>query len=160
MCPCVVVWSLHIYDCKPACCLNCQYAAHTTGAGKCGISASAPRSALLVCWDLAPTRVTRAFLAYLAPSLSGKNLMMILIGAFLSANEHDRWQVISHNALVPTRALLPCCTPAAFCCRYPVQAGDAIWMPPFVLQWYAALGSQNSRYLLYKDTNMDPLLSP
>eukprot|EP00882_Tetradesmus_deserticola_P030397 GHRQ01034120.1.p1 GENE.GHRQ01034120.1~~GHRQ01034120.1.p1 ORF type:complete len:252 (+),score=60.48 GHRQ01034120.1:306-1061(+) len=43
---------------------------------------------------------------------------------------------------------------------YPVQAGDAIWMPPFVLQWYAALGSQNSRYLLYKDTNMDPLLSP
>lgn len=45
-------------------------------------------------------------------------------------------------------------------CRYPVQAGDAIWMPPFVLQWYAALGTTNSRYLLYKDTNMDPLLSP
>eukprot|EP00878_Enallax_costatus_P025359 GHUV01027130.1.p1 GENE.GHUV01027130.1~~GHUV01027130.1.p1 ORF type:complete len:192 (+),score=53.65 GHUV01027130.1:328-903(+) len=43
---------------------------------------------------------------------------------------------------------------------YPVQAGDAIWMPPFVLQWYAALGTENSRYLLYKDTNMDPLLSP
>lgn len=43
---------------------------------------------------------------------------------------------------------------------YPVQAGDAIWMPPFVLQWYAALGSENTRYLLYKDTAMDPLLSP
>ncbi|WIA10945.1 hypothetical protein OEZ85_011108 [Tetradesmus obliquus] len=43
---------------------------------------------------------------------------------------------------------------------YPVQAGDAIWMPPFVLQWYAALGNQSSRYLLYKDTNLDPLLSP
>eukprot|EP00879_Flechtneria_rotunda_P024199 GHRR01025647.1.p2 GENE.GHRR01025647.1~~GHRR01025647.1.p2 ORF type:complete len:211 (+),score=53.50 GHRR01025647.1:531-1163(+) len=42
---------------------------------------------------------------------------------------------------------------------YPVQAGDAIWMPPFVLQWYAALGIEKSRYLLYKDTNMDPLLS-
>lgn len=43
---------------------------------------------------------------------------------------------------------------------YPVQAGDAIWMPPFVLQWYAALGTENTRYLLYKDTAMDPLLSP
>jgi (S)-ureidoglycine aminohydrolase len=43
---------------------------------------------------------------------------------------------------------------------YPVQAGDAIWMPPFVLQWYAALGKVNSRYLLYKDTNVDPLMSP
>jgi (S)-ureidoglycine aminohydrolase len=43
---------------------------------------------------------------------------------------------------------------------YPVQAGDAIWMPPFVLQWYAALGAENTRYLLYKDTAVDPLLSP
>lgn len=41
---------------------------------------------------------------------------------------------------------------------YPVQAGDAIWMPPFVIQWYAALGTQTSRYILYKDTNEDPAL--
>ncbi|BBH03021.1 ureidoglycine aminohydrolase [Prunus dulcis] len=34
---------------------------------------------------------------------------------------------------------------------YPVQAGDAIWMAPFVPQWYAALGKSRSRYLLYKD---------
>jgi len=43
---------------------------------------------------------------------------------------------------------------------FPVQAGDAIYMGPFVPQWYAALGYENSRYLLYKDTTMDPLLSP
>lgn len=43
---------------------------------------------------------------------------------------------------------------------YPVQAGDAIWMAPFVPQWYAALGKSRSRYLLYKDTNRDPLLHP
>eukprot|EP00850_Spirogloea_muscicola_P014174 SM000100S09401 [mRNA] locus=s100:181747:183445:- [translate_table: standard] len=40
---------------------------------------------------------------------------------------------------------------------YPVQAGDVIWMAPFVPQWYAALGATRSRYLLYKDTNRDPL---
>ncbi|KAK9813122.1 hypothetical protein WJX72_009410 [[Myrmecia] bisecta] len=40
---------------------------------------------------------------------------------------------------------------------YPVQAGDAIWMAPFVLQWYAALGTIDSRYILYKDTIVDPL---
>ncbi|KAJ7570621.1 hypothetical protein O6H91_01G128700 [Diphasiastrum complanatum] len=43
---------------------------------------------------------------------------------------------------------------------YPVQAGDAIWMAPFVTQWYAALGQSKSRYLLYKDVNRDPLLHP
>ncbi|CAI7800357.1 unnamed protein product, partial [Closterium sp. NIES-54] len=43
---------------------------------------------------------------------------------------------------------------------YPVQAGDAIWMAPFVPQWYAALGKTRSRYLLYKDVNRDPLLHP
>mmetsp|Transcript_64 Transcript_64/g.177 ORF Transcript_64/g.177 Transcript_64/m.177 type:complete len:300 (-) Transcript_64:234-1133(-) len=43
---------------------------------------------------------------------------------------------------------------------FPVQAGDAIYMGPFVPQWYAALGYENSRYLLYKDTTVDPLLSP
>ncbi|KAJ8768446.1 hypothetical protein K2173_021599 [Erythroxylum novogranatense] len=41
---------------------------------------------------------------------------------------------------------------------YPVQAGDVIWMAPFVPQWYAALGKTPSRYLLYKDVNRDPLL--
>ncbi|XP_055821203.1 (S)-ureidoglycine aminohydrolase [Solanum dulcamara] len=40
---------------------------------------------------------------------------------------------------------------------YPIQAGDAIWMPPFVPQWYAALGKTRSRYLLYKDVNRNPL---
>ncbi|CAF2150624.1 unnamed protein product [Brassica napus] len=29
---------------------------------------------------------------------------------------------------------------------YPVQAGDVIWMAPFVLQWYAALGKTRSRF--------------
>ncbi|KAL8167903.1 hypothetical protein V2J09_009402 [Rumex salicifolius] len=40
---------------------------------------------------------------------------------------------------------------------YPVQAGDAIYMAPFVPQWYAALGKTRSRYLLYKDVNRNPL---
>ncbi|XP_042403188.1 (S)-ureidoglycine aminohydrolase-like [Zingiber officinale] len=40
---------------------------------------------------------------------------------------------------------------------YPVQAGDVIWMAPFVPQWYAALGKSRSRYLIYKDVNRDPL---
>ncbi|KAG1668120.1 hypothetical protein FOA52_003907 [Chlamydomonas sp. UWO 241] len=40
---------------------------------------------------------------------------------------------------------------------YPVQAGDAIYMAPYVTQWYAALGNKPSRYLLYKDTTVDPL---
>ncbi|KAM0934222.1 putative (S)-ureidoglycine aminohydrolase [Dioscorea sansibarensis] len=40
---------------------------------------------------------------------------------------------------------------------YPIQAGDAIWMAPFVPQWYAALGKTPSRYLLYKDVNRNPL---
>lgn len=38
-----------------------------------------------------------------------------------------------------------------------MQAGDAIWMAPYVVQWYAALGTQNSRYIIYKDTTLDPL---
>ncbi len=42
---------------------------------------------------------------------------------------------------------------------YPVQAGDAIWMAPFVPQWYAALGSKSTRYIIYKDTIVDPLVS-
>lgn len=43
--------------------------------------------------------------------------------------------------------------------RYPVQAGDAIWMSPYVPQWYAALGKQPSRYIIYKDTILDPLFT-
>jgi len=39
---------------------------------------------------------------------------------------------------------------------YPVQAGDAIWMGPFVPQWYGALGKKRSRYILYKDTYRPP----
>ena len=42
---------------------------------------------------------------------------------------------------------------------YPVQTGDAIWMAPFVVQWYAALGQNRSRYVINKDTNRDPLFS-
>lgn len=42
--------------------------------------------------------------------------------------------------------------------RYPVTAGDAIWMAPFVPQWYCALGLQVSRYIIIKDTIVDPLL--
>lgn len=41
---------------------------------------------------------------------------------------------------------------------HPVQAGDVIWMAPFVPQWYAALGKTRSRYLLYKDVNRNPLV--
>ncbi|EFJ40623.1 hypothetical protein VOLCADRAFT_84422 [Volvox carteri f. nagariensis] len=41
---------------------------------------------------------------------------------------------------------------------YPVQAGDAIWMAPYVPQWYAALGASPTRYVIYKDTTLDPLL--
>lgn len=41
---------------------------------------------------------------------------------------------------------------------YPVTAGDVIWMAPYVPQWYAALGSETSRYILYKDTTVDPVL--
>lgn len=40
---------------------------------------------------------------------------------------------------------------------YPVQAGDIIWMAPYVPQWYAALAPGPSRYVLYKDTILDPL---
>ena len=36
---------------------------------------------------------------------------------------------------------------------YPVTAGDAVWMAPFVVQWYGALGKHRSRYIINKDTN-------
>lgn len=38
-----------------------------------------------------------------------------------------------------------------------LQAGDVIWMAPYVPQWYAALGSEVSRYILYKDVTLDPI---
>jgi len=41
---------------------------------------------------------------------------------------------------------------------YPVTAGDVIWMAPFVPQWYGALGGETTRYILYKDTTVDPVL--
>lgn len=41
---------------------------------------------------------------------------------------------------------------------HPVQAGDSIWMAPFVPQWYAALGNTRTRYLIYKDVNRNPLV--
>ena len=40
---------------------------------------------------------------------------------------------------------------------FPITKGDAIWMAPYVPQWYAALGSEPSRYIIYKDTTVDPL---
>ncbi|WP_424950767.1 (S)-ureidoglycine aminohydrolase [Deinococcus sp.] len=42
---------------------------------------------------------------------------------------------------------------------YPVQVGDVIWMGAHCPQWYAALGKQWSKYLLYKDMNRQPLRS-
>ena len=39
---------------------------------------------------------------------------------------------------------------------YPVQQGDAIWMGPYVLQWYAAIGKTNSRYIYYKEMQRPP----
>ncbi|KAJ8902310.1 hypothetical protein NDN08_006717 [Rhodosorus marinus] len=39
----------------------------------------------------------------------------------------------------------------------PVTAGDAIYMAPFVPQWFGALGKEISRYIIYKDTNRNPL---
>ena len=40
----------------------------------------------------------------------------------------------------------------------PVSAGDVIYMAPYVLQWYGALGKEDTRYFLYKDTNVNPLV--
>ena len=39
---------------------------------------------------------------------------------------------------------------------YPVEAGDAIWMGPYVPQWYVAAGKSHSRYLYYKEMNRTP----
>ena len=36
---------------------------------------------------------------------------------------------------------------------YPVTAGDFIWMAPWCLQWFGALGQTPAKYLVYKDWN-------
>ena len=40
---------------------------------------------------------------------------------------------------------------------YPVKAGDFIWMAPYCLQWFGALGKTPAKYLIYKDWNRSPL---
>jgi len=39
---------------------------------------------------------------------------------------------------------------------YPVQAGDFIWMAPYCPQWFAAIGKQPAKYLIYKDWDRYP----
>ena len=39
----------------------------------------------------------------------------------------------------------------------PITQGDALWMAPFCPQWFAALGEKPTRYLIYKDTTIDPI---
>lgn len=39
---------------------------------------------------------------------------------------------------------------------YPVQQGDAIWMGPYLLQWYAATGKSATRYIYSKTMNRVP----
>lgn len=41
---------------------------------------------------------------------------------------------------------------------YPVSAGDAIWMAPYLPQWFCAIGKSETRYIYYKDMNRDPLI--
>ena len=40
---------------------------------------------------------------------------------------------------------------------YPVSAGDFIWMAPYCLQWFGALGKVPAKYLIYKPWNRHPL---
>lgn len=40
---------------------------------------------------------------------------------------------------------------------YPVRAGDAVWAAPYVPQWFAALGQEPARLVMYHDRNVDPL---
>ena len=40
---------------------------------------------------------------------------------------------------------------------YPVVAGDFIWMAPYCLQWFGALGKVPAKYLIYKPWNRHPL---
>jgi len=41
--------------------------------------------------------------------------------------------------------------------RYPVTAGDFIWMGPWCPQWFGAIGKVPAKYLIYKDWNRHPL---
>lgn len=43
---------------------------------------------------------------------------------------------------------------------YPITRGDVLWMGPYCPQWFAAVGNEDACYLLYKDTNRDPLEPP
>lgn len=43
---------------------------------------------------------------------------------------------------------------------YPVGEGDAIWMAPYLPQWFGCLGKTPAKYLYYKDVNRDPALAP
>jgi len=38
---------------------------------------------------------------------------------------------------------------------YPIQEGDTLWMGPYCPQWFGALGTETSSYLLYKEANRD-----
>ena len=40
---------------------------------------------------------------------------------------------------------------------YALPAGDFIWMAAFCPQWFGALGRQPAKYLIYKNTNRNPL---
>ena len=60
---------------------------------------------------------------------------------------------------VPEQRVSPAPAHRHASCRYPVKAGDAIWMAPYVVQWYGALGKERSRYIINKDTSRDPLLA-
>lgn len=40
---------------------------------------------------------------------------------------------------------------------FPSEGGDVIWMGPYCPQWFGAIGRGNSRYLIYKNYNRDPL---
>jgi (S)-ureidoglycine aminohydrolase len=40
---------------------------------------------------------------------------------------------------------------------YSVQTGDVIWMAPYCLQWFAAVGDGPASYIYYKDVNRRPL---
>ena len=39
---------------------------------------------------------------------------------------------------------------------YPVLSGDAIWMSPYLTQWFAATGKSTTRYIYYKEMNRAP----
>jgi (S)-ureidoglycine aminohydrolase len=39
---------------------------------------------------------------------------------------------------------------------YNVSAGDFIWMAPFCPQWFAAIGKNPAKYIIYKDWNRHP----